>query len=90
MQGPRDLKAQGQSLDSPVQEIHQLRCGIGKLKVHREADEKKQLHILEKLKESEHHADLLKDRVKNLERELEVSGKTKNMRFLKLRSPKQR
>uniref|UniRef100_A0A5G2QX79 Centromere protein F n=1 Tax=Sus scrofa TaxID=9823 RepID=A0A5G2QX79_PIG len=81
-------KAQGQSLDSPVQEIHQLRCGIGKLKVHREADEKKQLHILEKLKESEHHADLLKDRVKNLERELEVSGKNQEHAILEAEKSK--
>uniref|UniRef100_A0A8C3YTC8 Centromere protein F n=1 Tax=Catagonus wagneri TaxID=51154 RepID=A0A8C3YTC8_9CETA len=68
-------KVQEQSLDSPLQEIHQLRNSIGKLKVHREAEEKKQLCILEKLKESEHDADLLKDRVKNLERDLELSGK---------------
>uniref|UniRef100_A0A671FCK7 Centromere protein F n=1 Tax=Rhinolophus ferrumequinum TaxID=59479 RepID=A0A671FCK7_RHIFE len=62
-------------LGSPVQEVHQLRNSIEKLKVHLETDEKKQLHVLEKLKESEHHADLLKDRVENLERELEISRK---------------
>ncbi|KAM9109358.1 centromere protein F isoform 1-T2 [Megaptera novaeangliae] len=68
-------KVEEQSLDSPVQEVHQLRNNIGKLKVHLDTNERKQLHILEKLKESEHQAALLKDTVENLERELEVSGK---------------
>ncbi|XP_059947109.1 centromere protein F isoform X2 [Mesoplodon densirostris] len=68
-------KAEEQSLDSPVQEVRQLRNNIGKLKVHLDTNERKQLHILEKLKESEHQAALLKDTVENLERELEVSGK---------------
>ncbi|XP_019774073.1 centromere protein F isoform X1 [Tursiops truncatus] len=68
-------KAEEQSLDSPVQEVHQLRNNIGKLKVHLDTNERKRLHILEKLKESEHQAALLKDTVENLERELEVSGK---------------
>ncbi|XP_007451350.1 PREDICTED: centromere protein F [Lipotes vexillifer] len=68
-------EAEEQSPDSPVQEVHQLRNNIGKLKVHLDTDERKQLHILAKLKESGHQAALLKDTVENLERELEVSGK---------------
>ncbi|XP_061016936.1 centromere protein F isoform X1 [Dama dama] len=63
-----------QSLDSPAQEVQQLRNNIGKLKVCLDTDKKQQLHILEKLKESEHQADLLKDTVENLERKLELSG----------------
>lgn len=61
-----------QSLGSPV---HQLRNSIVKLKLYLEADEKKQVDALGKLKESEHHAGLLKDRVEDLEKELEVSRK---------------
>uniref|UniRef100_A0A4W2IEJ3 Centromere protein F n=1 Tax=Bos indicus x Bos taurus TaxID=30522 RepID=A0A4W2IEJ3_BOBOX len=67
-------KVEEQSLDSPVEEIQQLRNNIGKLKVCLDADKKQQLHILEKLKESEHQADFLKDTVENLERELKLSG----------------
>uniref|UniRef100_A0A8C6FMA6 Centromere protein F n=1 Tax=Moschus moschiferus TaxID=68415 RepID=A0A8C6FMA6_MOSMO len=67
-------KVKEQSLDSPAQEVQQLRNSIGKLKVCLDADKKQQLHILEKLKESEHQADLLKDTVESLERELELSG----------------
>lgn len=65
-QETREVRAQ--SLGSPVQVVHQLRNSIEKLKIHLETDEKKQ-------QESKHHADLLKDRVENLERELEMSRK---------------
>ncbi|XP_068842395.1 centromere protein F isoform X2 [Capricornis sumatraensis] len=68
-------KVEEQSLDSPVEEVQQLRNNVGKLKVCLDADKKQQLCILEKLKESQHQADLLKDTVENLERELELSGK---------------
>ncbi|XP_032771031.1 centromere protein F [Rattus rattus] len=71
------LKAQEQSLDQPGEEVHLLKSSIQKLKVHIDADEKKQCHILEQLKESKHHADLLKDRVENLEQELMLSEKNK-------------
>ncbi|KAB0345532.1 hypothetical protein FD754_022458 [Muntiacus muntjak] len=67
-------KLKEQSPDSPAQEVQQLRNNIGKLKVYLDTDKKQQLHILEKLKESEHLADLLKDTVENLERKLELSG----------------
>ncbi|NP_001243515.1 centromere protein F [Bos taurus] len=67
-------KVEEQSLDSPAQEVQQLRNNIEKLKVHLDIDKKKQLQILEKLKESEHQADFLKDTVENLERELKLSG----------------
>ncbi|XP_068842394.1 centromere protein F isoform X1 [Capricornis sumatraensis] len=67
-------KVKEQSLDSPAQEVQQLRNNIEKLKVHLDIDKKQQLHILEKLKESQHQADLLKDTVENLERELKLSG----------------
>lgn len=73
------LKAQEQSLDQPGEEVHHLKSSIRKLKVHIDADEKKHQNILEQLKESKHHADLLKDRVENLEQELILSEK--NMIF---------
>ncbi|KAK2505903.1 hypothetical protein MC885_007166 [Smutsia gigantea] len=81
-------KVQEQSLDSPVQQVHQLRNSIEKLKVNLEADEKKQLHVLGKLKESEHHAVVLKDRVENLERELEISGKNQEHVILEAKNSK--
>lgn len=71
------LKAQEQSLDQPGEEVHLLKSSIQKLKVHIDADKKKQCHILEQLKESKHHADLFKDRVENLEQELMLSEKNK-------------
>lgn len=71
------LKAQEQSLDQPGEEVHHLKSSIQKLKVHIDADQKKQCHILEQLKESKHHEDLLKDKVENLEQELMLSEKNK-------------
>ncbi|XP_077619337.1 centromere protein F [Crocuta crocuta] len=68
-------KVKEQNLDSSVPEIHQLRNSVAKLKVRLEANEKEQLQVLGKLKESAHHTDLLKSRVESLERELELSGK---------------
>ncbi|XP_023388998.1 centromere protein F isoform X1 [Pteropus vampyrus] len=76
------------SLGSPVQVMHQLRSSITKLKVHLEADGKKQLHVLGKLKESEHQADVLKDRVENLERELEISRKNQERAILEAENSK--
>lgn len=81
-------KAKEQSLDSPMEEVHQLRNSIEKLKVRIEADGKQQLHVLEKLKESEHHADLLKDRAEKLERELEISGKNQEHAILEAENSK--
>ncbi|XP_077013922.1 centromere protein F [Tamandua tetradactyla] len=77
-----NCSARAESLDSPTEELCQLRNHIEKLKVCMEAGEKKQLCVLEKLKESEHNADLLKDRVENLERELELSGKHQQLVML--------
>ncbi|KAM9212020.1 centromere protein F [Dugong dugon] len=74
--------AKEESLGSPAEEICQLRHSIEKLKVRIAADEKKQLHVLEKLQASEQNADLLKDRVDNLERELEVAGKNQELVIL--------
>ncbi|GAB1285875.1 Centromere protein F [Apodemus speciosus] len=71
------LKTQEQSLDQPGEEVHHLKSSIQKLKVHLDADETKQRHILEQLKESKRHADSLKDRVENLEQELMLSEKNK-------------
>ncbi|KAM8817805.1 centromere protein F [Rhynchonycteris naso] len=72
-QETREVTAQ--SLGSSLREVHLLRNNIEKLKAHLEADEKKYLHVLEKLQDSEHHTDLLKERVEDLERELEMSRK---------------
>ncbi|KAL2770784.1 centromere protein F [Daubentonia madagascariensis] len=81
-------KAKEQSLDSAVEEVHQLRNSIAKLKVRVEADGKKQLCVLEQLKESEHHADLLKGRADNLERELEISGENQERAILEAENSK--
>nr|XP_012315068.1 centromere protein F isoform X2 [Aotus nancymaae] len=82
------VKATEQSLDPPVEEVHQLRNSIEKLRVHLEADEKKQLCVLEQLKEGEHLADLLKGRVENLERELELSRKNQEHAVLEAENSK--
>ncbi|XP_045154131.1 centromere protein F [Echinops telfairi] len=74
--------AQDETLDSPAKEVCQLRNSIEKLKVHLAADEKKQLDVLETLKESEQITDLLKGRVENLERELEIAGQTRELLVL--------
>ncbi|XP_023597473.1 centromere protein F isoform X1 [Trichechus manatus latirostris] len=74
--------AKEESLGSPAEEIRQLRHSIEKLRVRIAEDEKKQLHVLEKLQESEQNADLLKDRVDNLDRELEVAGKNQELVIL--------
>ncbi|XP_031545889.2 centromere protein F isoform X1 [Vicugna pacos] len=81
-------KVRDLSLDSPLEAVHQLGNSIGKLKVHLDAEKKQQLHILEKLKESQHHADLLKDRVEDLERELEVSGQNQERVILEAEKSK--
>lgn len=81
-------KVEEQSMDTSGQKIHQLRNSIEKLKVRLEADEKEQLQVLGKLKESEHHADLLKDRVEKLERELEISGKNQERMILEAENSK--
>ncbi|XP_032249062.1 centromere protein F [Phoca vitulina] len=81
-------KVKEQSMDSSVQEIHQLRNSIEQLKVRLEADEKEQLQVLGTLRESEQHADLLKDRVENLERELEISGKNQECVILEAENSK--
>ncbi|XP_008563483.1 PREDICTED: centromere protein F-like, partial [Galeopterus variegatus] len=81
-------KAGGQSRDPAVEEVHQLRHSIKKLKVHIEADEKQQLHVLEQLKESECRADVLKGKVENLERELEISGKNQEHAVLQAENSK--
>uniref|UniRef100_A0A9L0RQ60 Centromere protein F n=1 Tax=Equus caballus TaxID=9796 RepID=A0A9L0RQ60_HORSE len=69
-------------LSSTQEEVHQLRKGIEKLRVRIEADEKKQLHALEKLKESERKNDSLQDKVENLERELQMSEENQELVIL--------
>uniref|UniRef100_A0A8C9UVP4 Centromere protein F n=1 Tax=Spermophilus dauricus TaxID=99837 RepID=A0A8C9UVP4_SPEDA len=82
-------KAKEQNSDPPGEEVLcQLRSSIEKLKVHIEADRKNQLHVLEQLKESKHHADLLKERAGNLERELELSEKTQEHVILEANNSK--
>ncbi|KAL1769923.1 centromere protein F [Sigmodon hispidus] len=71
------LKTQEQILDQPGEEEHHLKSSIQKLKVHIDAGEKKQHSLLGQLKESEHYADLLKDRVEKLEQELQLSEEKK-------------
>ncbi|XP_070252288.1 centromere protein F [Myotis yumanensis] len=69
-------------LNSTQDEVHQLRSGIEKLRVRIEADEKKQLHVLEKLKESERKNDSLQDKLENLERELQMAEENQEMVIL--------
>nr|XP_014721268.2 centromere protein F isoform X1 [Equus asinus]XP_044613941.1 centromere protein F isoform X1 [Equus asinus]XP_044613942.1 centromere protein F isoform X1 [Equus asinus] len=69
-------------LSSTQEEVHQLRKGIEKLRVRIEADEKKQLHALEKLRESERKNDSLQDKVENLERELQMSEENQELVIL--------
>ncbi|XP_059137207.1 centromere protein F [Peromyscus eremicus] len=71
------LKTQGQSLDQPAEEVRHLKNSIQKLKVHIAAAEQKQCSLLGQLKESKQHADLLKDRVDDLEQELQRSKENK-------------
>ncbi|KAM7055301.1 centromere protein F isoform 2-T4 [Molossus nigricans] len=60
-------------LSSTRDEVQQLRSGMERLRVRIEADERKQLHVLEKLKERERKIDALQDKVEMLERELQVA-----------------
>uniref|UniRef100_A0ABI7WC29 Centromere protein F n=1 Tax=Felis catus TaxID=9685 RepID=A0ABI7WC29_FELCA len=69
-------------LSSTQEEVHQLRKGIEKLRVRIEADEKKQLHVLEKLRASERKTDSLQDKVENLERELQMSEENQELVIL--------
>ncbi|MBZ3886655.1 Centromere protein F [Sciurus carolinensis] len=69
-------------LGSTQEEVHQLRRGIEKLSVRIEADEKKQVHVLEKLRESQRENDSLKDKVENLERELQMSEENQELVIL--------
>ncbi|XP_069089999.1 centromere protein F isoform X2 [Pleurodeles waltl] len=55
-------------LNSTQEEVAHMRCGIEKLKLHIESDEKKKHHLIEKLKQSEKKTDSLKDKIKHLER----------------------
>ncbi|CAO2638833.1 Centromere protein F [Lemmus lemmus] len=71
------LETQEHSLDQPKEEMHRLKSSIQKLKVHIDADEKKQHYLLGQLKESRQYADSLKDRVENLEKELQLSEEKK-------------
>ncbi|KAM4861109.1 centromere protein F isoform 2-T2 [Thomomys bottae] len=64
-----------QSLGLPGEEMTQLRNSIVRLKACLEADKNKQVQVLEQLKGNQHHIDLLQDRVRNLERELELTAK---------------
>ncbi|KAM6166258.1 centromere protein F [Erethizon dorsatum] len=68
-------ETEDQNLDAPGNEVHGLRGSIGRLRARVEADWKKQLHVLEQLKESQCRVDLLKGRVESLEKELELSGR---------------
>uniref|UniRef100_A0A673VBA0 Centromere protein F n=1 Tax=Suricata suricatta TaxID=37032 RepID=A0A673VBA0_SURSU len=69
-------------LSSTQEEVCQLRKGIEKLRVRIEADEKKQLHVLEKLRVSERKTDSLQDKVENLERELQMSEENQELVIL--------
>ncbi|KYO43605.1 centromere protein F [Alligator mississippiensis] len=60
-------------LNSAQEEVDQMRCGIEKLKIKIESDEKKKRHVAEKLRECEWKRDSLLDKVEKLERELQIS-----------------
>ncbi|KAM4680984.1 centromere protein F isoform 2-T2 [Amazona ochrocephala] len=81
----RELAAR---VSSAQEEVDQMRCGIEKLKVRIELDEKKKLRIAEKLKESERKADCLLDKIERLERELEMSEKNLEDAIIQLETAK--
>ncbi|XP_074020807.1 centromere protein F [Numenius arquata] len=62
-------------LSSAQKEVEEMRYGIEKLKVKIESDEKKNRHVVEKLKENERNVDSLLDKIERLDRELEMSEK---------------
>ncbi|XP_048213234.1 centromere protein F [Perognathus longimembris pacificus] len=69
-------------LSSTQEEVHQLRRGIEKLKVRIEDDEKKHLQVTKELKASQRESDLLKDKVENLEKELQMSEENQELVIL--------
>ncbi|XP_051042565.1 centromere protein F isoform X2 [Phodopus roborovskii] len=81
-------KTQEQSVDQAGEEVHPLKSSIQKLKVRIDTSEKEQCHLLGQLKESKHYADMLKDRVENLEQELQLSEADKEHVTLKAENSK--
>lgn len=75
-------------LGSTQDEVQQLRSGIEKLRVRIEADDKKQLQVLERLRESERKSDSLQDKVESLERELQMSEENQEMVILEAENSK--
>nr|XP_045002062.1 centromere protein F isoform X2 [Jaculus jaculus] len=83
-----DSTCEDPGADLSGEAVCQLRCSIEKLKVHIQANGKKQLRIVEQLKDSQHRADLLKDRIEKLERELELSQKNQELMVLEAENSK--
>ncbi|MEJ1270546.1 centromere protein F [Cricetulus griseus] len=81
-------KTQEQSLDQAGEEVHPLKSSIQKLKARIHAGEKEQHCLLGQLRESKHYADVLKDRVENLEQELKLSEANREHVTLKAESSK--
>ncbi|XP_062345289.1 centromere protein F [Cinclus cinclus] len=75
-------------LSAAQKEADQLRCGIEKLKVKIESDEKKKRHIAKKLRDNERKADCLQDKIERLERELEMSEKNLEDTIVELETAK--
>ncbi|XP_063092790.1 centromere protein F isoform X3 [Cavia porcellus] len=69
-------------LCSTQEEVHQLREGMEKLRVRIEADEKRQLDVLQKLRGSERENDVLRDKVEGLQRELQMSEENQELVIL--------
>ncbi|XP_036057777.1 centromere protein F [Onychomys torridus] len=82
------LKTQEESLDQPAEEVHHLKSSIQRLKVHIAAAEEKQCSLLGQLKECKHDADLLKDRLENLEQELQLSEENREYATLEAEKAK--
>ncbi|XP_012369180.1 centromere protein F [Octodon degus] len=61
------------NLGAPGDEVPRLRDSIGRLRTRVGADRKRQLRVLEQLKESQGDVDLLRGRVESLEKELELT-----------------
>lgn len=76
---PGTRKIQEQSLGFPMQGVHWLTNTIKKLKVQIDDDEKKQMQVLGKPHESKRQADMHRDRVENLEKDLKKSKKSRSM-----------
>lgn len=73
------MRTQEPSLGFPMQGEHWLTNSIKKLKDQLDDDAKKQMQVLGKMHESKRQADMHRDRVENLEKNLKKSKKPRSV-----------